>query len=436
MSGKLRHCDPLFKRNHKSHIHCHKSKRPCYFSGEKLNVFLKNDVMEKGKQYRVCANIGEAIKCVRVPRKKAEICYPVDTVTFSRDERIHQRRRQQSTFDIKKVKRVIVSVKDGGDDEVIQYKRISAKGNYHNAIINSASYYKPFVKLTMLERRRRMQSIAKEVLACCVDKKLFINNPNLYLKGNKELANEIADFLDGVKESIEDQLDINFVHLENEAVPLEKNSTNENEEGNDSISTTAQNYRAAITILSDCTKKGYNRILSDLKVQFDLPSLPSFYVLTKNRPKMCEMNIDPLMQLGTGIKKKPLVSDESTNGYTIDEETALMSTGDGGEIITGGKIVGGYPCYVEMMASKHRKYNRNIPENADVIVIDSFDGAEHAKSNKKRTSLITFSSQLFTPEMINLGEITCGSSLNILTWQQLNGTESYSNMMPAVKDYF
>ena len=32
--------------------------------------------------------------------------------------------------------------------------------------------------------------------------------------------------------------------------------------------------------------------------------------------------------------------------------------------------------------------------------------------------------------------MTTGSSLNILTWQQLQGTESLYTMMPAVKDYF
>ena len=49
LSDKVRHCDPLFNRNHDSHIHCNKTKRPCYVSGEKLNVFLKKDVMEKEK---------------------------------------------------------------------------------------------------------------------------------------------------------------------------------------------------------------------------------------------------------------------------------------------------------------------------------------------------------------------------------------------------
>ena len=103
-------------------------------------------------------------------------------------------------------------------------------------------------------------------------------------------------------------------------------------------------------------------------------------------------------------------------GAEIYEDTALRSTGDSGEILTGGKMVGSYLSYIATMALNHNDKGRSIPENSDVIVIDSFDGAEHSKSNKKRTSLITFSSQLFTPQMINLGKVTCGSSLNILTW--------------------
>ena len=181
---------------------------------------------------------------------------------------------------------------------------------------------------------------------------------------------------------------------------------------------------------------GYKRIVSDLKVQFKLESLPSFYKLTKNRPKMCDLNIEPLAPLDTGKINESSLSLLSVIGTDFDEEQALMSTGDGGAILTGGKIDGSYCSYVKMMASKHKDYDRRIMEDADVIVIDLFDGAKHSKSNTKRTSLISFSSQLFTPQMINLGKVTCGSSLNILTWQQINGTESYSNMMPAVKEYF
>ena len=88
-------------------------------------------------------------------------------------------------------------------------------------------------------------------------------------------------------------------------------------------------------------------------------------------------------------------------GVDIDEEEALISTSCDGEILKGGKVDGGYADYVERMG-------RGIEDGADVIVIDSFDGAEHSKSNKKRTSLISFSSQLFTPQMINSGKVTCG----------------------------
>ena len=99
------------------------------------------------------------------------------------------------------------------------------------------------------------------------------------------MANKISDFLDGVKENIENHMDVNFVHLDNEALSLETNHTNENndrngEEVNES-SDGADRYMAAITILSDTTKRGYARILGDLKTQFKLELLPTCYQLTK-----------------------------------------------------------------------------------------------------------------------------------------------------------
>ena len=128
-----------------------------------------------------------------------------------------------------------------------------------------------------------------------------------------------------------------------------------------------------------------------------MKALPTFYQLTKNRPVMCELNVEPLPQLNTGNKKISLLSVGSEMGAEISEDTALMSTGDGGEILKGGKIAGSYASYISMMVSKHCDKDRSILQGSDVIVIDSFDGAEHSKSNKKRTSLITFSLQLFTP---------------------------------------
>ena len=195
----------------------------------------------------------------------------------------------------------------------------------------------------------------------------------------------------------------------------------------------SQKYRTAILILSDTTKRGCGRISADLKDQFSLQQLPSYFQLTANRPSIVDLSISPLP---TQVKKELLLNITSEIGVEIDEEEALMSICCGGEMLKGGKVKGDYAGYVKRTALKHIEYNRTIDDGADVIVIDSFDEAEHSKSNKKRTSLISFSSQVFTPEIINVGKVTLGSNLNIFTWQQLNGIESYSNMMPAVKDYF
>ena len=68
MPSKLLHCDPLFKKALCSHVHCHRSKRPCYFFSERLNAFLKKDVMENGKEYRICDNVCRLIKEKRFRR--------------------------------------------------------------------------------------------------------------------------------------------------------------------------------------------------------------------------------------------------------------------------------------------------------------------------------------------------------------------------------
>ena len=55
-----------------------------------------------------------------------------------------------------------------------------------------------------------MDKLAKAVLGCCVDKSMLENDPGAYLKGNTELAHEIVDFLDGVKENIQNHICVNF----------------------------------------------------------------------------------------------------------------------------------------------------------------------------------------------------------------------------------
>ena len=71
-----------------------------------------------------------------------------------------------------------------------------------------------------------------------------------------------------------------------------------------------------------------------------------------------------------------------------------------------------------------------------MIVIDSIDGAEHHRSKKSITSVISFSTSLTNPDWINDMSGTAGSSHNILTLQQLRGKETYESMIPSTIDYF
>ena len=195
-----------------------------------------------------------------------------------------------------------------------------------------------------------MEKMAINVLSCCVDKSLLENDPVTYLKGNNKLAHEVVDFLDGVKENIQNHVCVNFTHLDNQAVPLDESEYTDNgclidrDVGESNFS---QKYRTAITILSDTTKRGYGRILADLKDQFGLQQLPSYFQLTANRPSMVDLSISPLP---THVKKELLLNIASEIGVEIDEEEALMSTGCGGEMLKGGKVKGDYAWYIEMMA--------------------------------------------------------------------------------------
>ena len=74
--------------------------------------------------------------------------------------------------------------------------------------------------------------------------------------------------------------------------------------------------------------------------------------------------------------------------------------------------------------------------NKKIIVIDSIDGDEHIKSKKNVTSVISYSTMLVSPKWIENKTVSAGSSINIMTWQQVRGTESLKIMLPSVQEYY
>ena len=113
----------------------------------------------------------------------------------------------------------------------------------------------------------------------------------------------------------------------------------------------------------------------------------------------------------------------------------FSNNGAGDDTIVGAKIEGDYESYISIVMQKHHICGRTRKEGEKYIVIDSIDGAEHQKSLKTVTGLISFLSIAFTPSWINTKVIKAGSSLNILTWQQMMCDESTETMIPAIHLY-
>ena len=108
--------------------------------------------------------------------------------------------------------------------------------------------------------------MANRILACCVDKPLLKNIGIDSLVGNSDLALQVNDLLDGVKERLQFLIHLNFLHFGDEPLPEAKKD--------------ADLYKKGMAIYSVSTANNYDTIRKQLK---NVSPLPSAYHLTKYR---------------------------------------------------------------------------------------------------------------------------------------------------------
>ena len=227
---------------------------------------------------------------------------------------------------------------------------------------------------------------------------------------------------------------------------------------------------------------GYKELQKDLIDKLMIPKLwiPSFAKLTPNRPKVngfelsptlnvCVTNPPPEKQLRCNSKAKfiqdleevglfveegdindtffevpaliPKAATPATSGLTAfvgkdmsmkDVMTQFKSAQDPGTVMLS-RLQGTYETYVKYLTDRHEKKGFS-PSTEKLVVLDSHDGAEHGKTNKDITSVVSFSSKVLSKKSLASG-YGGGTSLDILTWQQMRGAEKPCNMFPAVNDY-
>ena len=299
-----------------------------------------------------------------------------------------------------------------------------------------------------------MKDIAKEILSACIlNRSEFKKERKEYLQHNEELAVDILNLLDGVKEYLESLLQIKLDTLQDSPMaPVE----NDPQGTITSLDYDNADHKLAISLLGETSKKGYERVRKTANENPNV-DVPSFHTLTKNRPDVEEivLNIggfNPNQDTNSSYIMQQLDDEYEA---TVSEDTvqelsdlSIVSNGNVDDLvqfstsssnqvsIQGSKLKGKYSDYIDLIKSKHKSHGRVITSEENKIVIDSFDGAEHLRSKKNITNIISFSTSLHCPSWILEGKVSAGSSLNILTWQQIMASENHTTIMCAVQSYF
>ena len=82
--------------------------------------------------------------------------------------------------------------------------------------------------------------------------------------------------------------------------------------------------------------------------------------------------------------------------------------------IVGARVEGSFDKYLELMAKKHEVQHHPIKDGSNVLLLNSFDGADKAIRSKDNVSyVISLSSQIFTASQIQEKVIKAGSSFNV-----------------------
>ena len=123
------------------------------------------------------------------------------------------------------------------------------------------------------------------------------------------------------------------------------------------------------------------------------------------------------------IGKKDVKMSDALDDIRKSKDSAAIS-----DILTA-RVKGSFSTYIEYMEDMFKKKHGKIDKN--LIIIDSYNGAEHKKTTKGKTSIISFNSQLISPSSIST--VSPASSTNIFTWQQVVGEEKFATLLPALK---
>ena len=343
----------------------------------------------------------------------------------------------------------------------------------------------------MRQRVERVEEVAKNVLSACIDKQQVRKGGSDYIISDIDLRTDVYTFLGELRLKLEKELKYNFSLIEENVTP----SPDEIQE--ETVATPSgvdecgyfkrsdyngsdDNYSVAVRMLGKLTMSGYRELRRDIIEKFKIPKdwIPSFKQLTANRPTVHGFAVSPTLNTCVTNPPPDKTGNQSASKFVQDLEDVGLFVEEGDindnflekeglvpkvttanlaltafvgqdmamkDVMTNYKLAkdpgtvqmsrldGTYATYVKHLTLQHEKKGFS-PSNEKMVMIDSHDGAEHGKTNKDVTNIVSFSSKLVTKKSL-AGGYGGGTSLDILTWQQMRGDKKPCNIFPAVNDY-
>lgn len=313
-------CDANVRKaiSHK-HQRCNTTKPSKFlFPGTKINNFFGVDGLDGETEYKVCTNVADRLRNYKMPR----------TTKTQHSNFETPRRRKRHMTDLEKVTSVSLSIQ--GENRQSHYHMdqfgdtsTSDSKNQHRSSHRDMfcglvkergeGFRRPYEGIVMRERVRRVEGLAAMVIAACVDRDELEKKGVEYLSGNRELAVDVMTVLDIIKNRVQDELRVNLLSVNDEITPLPEG---EDEEDNN------PNYDSAIAMLGETSIKGYERMRKKIVGQNILCAdvMPSYHMLTKNRPKINSFVIHPDLSSLDEANMSSLITIDDT---TMEESTLV-----------------------------------------------------------------------------------------------------------------
>ena len=294
-------------------------------------------------------------------------------------------------------------------------------------------FRKAYKHLKWESRISRTDLICSVIIAACIDKDE--EDKNYYIE-NEEFGHDVLNIVNCIKDrlSIKLKLDLNAI------VQPEICSLIEDDDACDDGSKVTEAFKMAYQLFGEATSRGYERIRKNFNKILPSFQLPSIYMMNKMLPLKaiyCLFDI-PIDESEKEKEKEDLIYGATRLDVKVDDENdmknLIMLTHDRKKVV-GAKLDGSFEDYLELMTHKHETEGRGISDGSDIILLNSFDGAEAIKSKDNLSSVISFSSQIFAANQIEEKTIRAGSSFNILTWLQVIGKETIDVLKVVGAEY-